>query len=145
MKQRSWWHDLRLWVIVLGLLFAARGIWDVTRALQFVSGIETQARIIGMERVSEGRGRSSSYARVRFTDQAGAVRESETETRVDATRARIGQTVSVRYLPSSPQRVRMADGAASPGMTAWLCLAIGTGLVGAGTFALLRPRRQSAG
>lgn len=142
MTQRFWWHDLRFWVVVLGLLLAGRGLWDVARAVQFASGVDTQARVVGMERVNEGRGRSSRYARVVFADQTGGLTEAETETRVDTDKVRVGQNILVRYLPAAPQRVRIAEGAASPGLVAWLCLLAGAGLVSIGTVLLIRAHRS---
>lgn len=143
MAPRYWWHDMRVWVIVLGLLCTARGVWDITRAFQFASGVDTTARVVGMERVGEGRGRSSRYARVVFADQTGGLNDEETETRVDPDKVRVGATVRVRYLPSNPQRVRIAEGADSPGVIAWICLVLGVGLIGTGTALLIRARRPA--
>ncbi|HKU99435.1 MAG TPA: DUF3592 domain-containing protein, partial [Vineibacter sp.] len=102
----------RVWailVILLGLLLAGRGVWDTAQALEFAaSGVATEGRMTGITSVNQGRGRVAYYARVRYVVD-GKSMAAVTEDRIEPDQYKIGDTVRLSYLSSSPERVRTAD------------------------------------
>lgn len=130
-------------VIVLGLLLTGRGVWDMTQAFEFAAGgIATEGRLTGITSVNQGRGRVAYYARVRYVAD-GKSMAATTEDRIEPDQYKIGDTVRLSYLSTSPERVRTADTAGKIGFFAWLALGLGLAIGGGGVFWLVRTRRRA--
>lgn len=130
-------------VIVLGLLLTGRGVWDMVQVYDFAAhGVATEGRLTGITSVNEGRGRTGYYARVRYTADGKSI-AATTEDRIDPAKHRIGDTLQLSYLSTSPERVRTAATAGKIGFWPWLILGLGLPITGGGLFWLLRARRRA--
>jgi hypothetical protein len=140
-RQQSAAGTYAILVILLGLVLVGRGGWDMVQALQFVSsGVATEARLVGINSVHEGRGRMGHYAEVRYV-AAGKSMQAITEDRIVPGDHRLGAKLQVFYLSGEPQRVRLSAGGI--GFWPWFILGLGSAIEGAGLFWLLRLRRRA--
>ncbi len=140
-QRRRQWRGYAACVVALGLLFLGRGGWEAVEATRFaLHGIVTDARVVGITVVPEGRGRMGRYARVRYVIADGKPIIATTEDRVD--NLKIGDALRVSYLSSDPESVRQATGAGSLSASSWLTLGLGLVISLAGLLWLRHLRRQ---
>lgn len=139
--RRRQWRSYAACVVALGLLFLGRGAWDAVEVTQFaLHGIVTDARVVGITIVPEGRGRMGRYARVRYVVADGKPIIATTEDRVD--NLKIGDALRVSYLSTDPESVRQAADAGTLGAWSWLTLGLGLVISLTGVLWLRHLRRQ---
>ena len=139
--RRRWWNSPAILVVILGLVLVGRGGWDMIEAIEFANhGVTAEGQLVGINSVREGRGRVGHYAEVRYV-VAGKSIQALAEDRFEPAGHRLGEKLSVFYLSTEPQRVRLsADGI---GFWPWFILGLGIAVGGGGLAWMLRPRRQA--
>lgn len=145
MAQRFWYHDLKVWAVLLGLLLAGRGGWEIARTLHFTASATTvDGQVVSINRVRDAKARSySHYAFVRFTTPEGQLVEAETEKRIDPETVRVGSTLKVSYIPGNPPtRVRLTDSASDVTIAEKIMMVSGPLIIALAVFFIVRQRRR---
>lgn len=117
------------WVLLLGVLIALAvgyGAWTTVRDHQHMAGvgIAAEGRLTGRYRevTSAGRGRATSYYPVvSFRTADGRVVVASAADAVAQGEIQPGRVVAVRYDPSDPWKVRLAEAVdGGPGALPWI-------------------------
>jgi hypothetical protein len=142
-QQRRQRRVYAFFVLAIGVLLLGRASWDAVQAARFAAyGVVTEARLVGITVVPEGRGRVGRYARVRYVTTDGKSIVATTEDRIVPEDHKIGDALRVSYLSSDPESVRQAAGAGTIGFWSWLILGLGTAISLAGLLWLRHLRRE---
>lgn len=99
-------------VLALGALAGLAHVWSVYQENKVLAdhGITIQATVSDKTATAQGRSGTLYQIFYRFTPAGGGPTEGSDEVSSDAyDRLQVGQQVSVRYLPETPQTTRLLD------------------------------------
>lgn len=134
-QARSW----GIVMLVLGLVILGFVGWRAKAAFDFATGgIAAEGRLIGIESVAGGKGRTFYYARLRYRTADGELRDAVSENRVTPSEHRIGEVLKITYFAAEPTRVRLAAGASTIAVADWFLGPAGLLLLCAGSWLALR-------